>query len=156
MCREIAVHPAIPILCFGDVDACVALPLRVLTLGLSPSLHDFPADEPLRRFPPAAAVTPGEHGRCVDALPSYLRGDRHRGWVSSFEPLLDGLGSSCTGHPSTARAVQHLLEGGVEPEALVDAEVGLGEAREALAQGPVLALQVSGPGHVLPCSEPGR
>ena len=76
--------------------------------------------------------------------------------VSSFEPLLSGPGSSYAGHPSTARAVQHLLEDGVELEALVDAEAGLAEAREALAEGPVLALQVAGPGQVLPCSEPGR
>ena len=58
------------------------------------------------------------------------------------------------GAAERARAVQHLLEDGVELEALVDAEVGLGEAREALAEGPVLALQVAGLSHFL-VREPG-
>ena len=59
------------------------------------------------------------------------------------------------GAAEQARAVQHLLQDGVELEALVDAEAGLAEAREALAKGLVLALQVAGLGHVLPRSEPG-
>ena len=36
--------------------------------------------------------------------------------------------------------------------ALVDAEAGLAQARKALAKGPVLTLQVAGPGHVPPRS----
>ena len=156
VCRAIAVHPAIPIVLLDGVDACVAPPLRVLTLGLAPSLHKFPEDQPFRRFPPAAAVTPGEHDRHVDALPSYLPGYRHRGWFSSLEPLFNDLGSShSASRPPTARAARHLLEGGVELEALVAAEAGLADARQAFAKGPILALQVAGPGHAPPRSEPG-
>ena len=34
----------------------------------------------------------------LDPLPSYVRGDPQRGWFSSFEPLLNGFGSShCAG-----------------------------------------------------------
>ena len=109
-----------------------------------------------RRFPLAAAVTPGEHDRHVDALPSYLPGCRHRGWLSSLEPLVNGLGSShSVRRPPTARAARHLPGGGVEIEALVAADDGLAEPGEALAKGPVLALQVAAPAHVPPRSEPG-
>ena len=75
-----------------------------------------------------------------------MRGDRWRGWFSSCEPLFNGRGSTSYAGTRRRRAVQHLLEGGVELEALVDAEAGLAEAREAreaLAKGPVLAIRVA-------------
>ena len=49
--RTCRVTPAVPILFFGDLDAFRASPLRVVTVGLNPSLHEFPTDEPFRRFP---------------------------------------------------------------------------------------------------------
>lgn len=48
--RPCCVVPAVPILFFGDLKAYRASPLRVLTVGLNPSLHEFPAVEPFRRF----------------------------------------------------------------------------------------------------------
>ena len=40
----------------------------------------------------------------LDPLPNYVRGDPQRGWFSSFEPLLNGFGSShCAGRWPTAR-----------------------------------------------------
>ena len=48
------VSPAIPILFFGDHHAYRGSPLRVLTVGLNPSLEEFPAGEPFLRFPLAA------------------------------------------------------------------------------------------------------
>ena len=97
------VSPAVPILFFGDLDAYRASPLRVLTVGLNPSLREFPADEPFRRFPLAEGVTAGEPDLYLDALSAYFRTDPYRGWFSSFEPLLNGLASSYyAGEDSTA------------------------------------------------------
>lgn len=97
------VAPAVPILFFGDLDAYCASPLRVLTVGLNPSLHEFPADSPFRRFPLAERATANEPDRYLDALSAYFRTEPYSGWFSSFEPLLNGLGSSYyEGSPSTA------------------------------------------------------
>lgn len=97
------VSPAIPILFFGDLDAYLASRMRVLTVGLNPSLREFPDGEPFSRFPLAEELTPGEPDHYLNALSAYFRTDPYRGWFSSFEPLLNGLGSSYyAGHPSTA------------------------------------------------------
>ena len=97
------VQPAVPILFFGDLDTYLASPLRVLTVGLNPSLHEFPEGDPFRRFPLGAGVTRSEPDRYLDALSSYFRTDPYRRWFDSFEPLLNGLGSSYyVGYPSTA------------------------------------------------------
>lgn len=40
------VTPAVVILIFGDLYAYRASPLRVVTVGLNPSLHEFPAGQP--------------------------------------------------------------------------------------------------------------
>ena len=45
------VSPSIPISFFGDLHAYFSSRVRVLTVGLNPSLHEFPADSPFRRFP---------------------------------------------------------------------------------------------------------
>ncbi|MCY4651917.1 MAG: hypothetical protein OXC95_01990, partial [Dehalococcoidia bacterium] len=37
------VSPAVPILFFGDLDAYYFSTIRVLTVGLNPSLHEFPS-----------------------------------------------------------------------------------------------------------------
>ena len=98
------VTPAAPVLFFGDVDAYCASPLRVLTVGLNPSLHEFPAGEAFRRFP---LLTGGssdrEPGRYLDAMSAYFRTDPYRRWFSALEPLLNGAGASYyAGKASTA------------------------------------------------------
>ena len=98
------VTPAAPILFFGDLDAYRASSLRVLTVGLNPSLQEFPADEPFRRFP---LLTGGssdrEPGRYLDAMSAYFRTDPYRGWFRAFEPVLNGAGTSYyAGRTSTA------------------------------------------------------
>lgn len=97
------VSPAVPILFFGDLDAYRASPLRVLTVGLNPSLREFPEDSPFRRFPLVEGVKARESDRYLEALSAYFRTDPYRGWFSAFEPLLNGLGSSYyLGEDSTA------------------------------------------------------
>ncbi len=97
------VSPAIPILFFGDLHAYFSSRTRVLTVGLNPSLHEFPADSPFRRFPLAEGVSASEPNRYLDALSAYFRTHPYRGWFSAFEPLLKGLDASYyEGLPSTA------------------------------------------------------
>ena len=98
------ITPAAPILFFGDLDAYGVSPLRVLTVGLNPSLHEFPAGEPFRRFP---LLTGGsrdrEPGRYLDAMSAYFHTDPYRRWFSALEPLLNGAGASYyAGKVSTA------------------------------------------------------
>ena len=88
------VIPAAPILFFGDVDAYLASPLRVLTVGLNPSLHEFPVSEAFRRFPMAGDSRGRQPGTYLDAMSAYFRVDPYRSWFAAFEPLLTGAGSS--------------------------------------------------------------
>ncbi len=97
------VGPASPILFFGDLAAYRSSPLRMLTVGLNPSLEEFPAEDPFRRFPLAAGVTPKDDGRYIDALSAYFRTDPYRNWFRHFEPLLNGASASYyDGEASTA------------------------------------------------------
>ena len=88
------VTPAVPILFFGDLDAYLTSPLRVLTVGLNPSLHEFPADEPFRRFPLAGDSGNREPGRYLDAMSAYFHTDPYGSWFRAFEQVLNGAGSS--------------------------------------------------------------
>ena len=96
------VEPAVPILFFGDLDAYRESPVRALTVGLNPSLREFPPPSPFRRFPLAAKTAPGDHDRYLAALSAYFTTDPYRRWFSAFEPLLGGAGASYyPGSPST-------------------------------------------------------
>jgi len=95
--------PAVPILFFGDLDAYWASPLRILTVGLNPSLKEFPRAMPRVRFPRAKGVTARDSDRYLDALSAYFRTHPYQRWFNSFEPLLQGAGSSYYGgQPSRA------------------------------------------------------
>lgn len=99
------VTPAAPILFFGNLDAYCASPLRLLTVGLNPSLHEFPTGEPFQRFPfLTGASTDREPGRYLDAMSDYFRTDPYRKWFDrALEPLLNGAGASYyAGETSTA------------------------------------------------------
>ena len=94
---------SLPILFFGNLEAYCSSRMRVLTVGLNPSLHEFPEDAPFRRFPLAEGVTVREPGRYLDALSAYFHTDPYHVWFSSFELLLNGLEASYyEGQPSTA------------------------------------------------------
>ena len=103
--RTWCVRPAVPILFFGDLDAYRASPLRVLTVGLNPSLREFPADQPFRRFPLAEGSLGREPSRYLDAMSAYFRTDPYRGWFSAFEPLLEGMNASF--YPGRASTTLH-------------------------------------------------
>ena len=88
------VTPAAPILFFGDLDAYLKSPLRVLTVGLNPSRREFPANEPFQRFPLAGDERGREPSRYLDAMSAYFLTDPYHSWFAAFEPLLNGAGSS--------------------------------------------------------------
>ena len=88
------VTPAAPILFFGDLDAYWTSPLRVLTVGLNPSLHEFPACDRFRRFPLGGDNSDREPDRYLDAMSAYFRTDPYSSWFGAFETLLNGAGSS--------------------------------------------------------------
>ena len=92
--RTWCVNPAVPILFFGDLDAYRASPLHVLTVGLNPSLHEFPSGQPFRRFPLAEGTLGREPSRYLNAMSAYFRTDPYSGWFSAFEPLLNGMNAS--------------------------------------------------------------
>ena len=99
----VRVTPAIPILFFGDIEGYRASPFRVATVGLNPSLTEFPPHDPFCRFPLAADVGPGDQGRYLAALSAYFRTAPYMSWFASFEPLLNGANTSYyPGETSTA------------------------------------------------------
>jgi hypothetical protein len=102
------VRPSIPILYFGDRDAYLRSPLKVITVGLNPSRCEFPEGDRFARFRQAEHVCPGVlHGRFYEeylaALNEYFHLMPYRRWFNAFEPLLNGMeGSYYAGQASTA------------------------------------------------------
>ena len=98
------VTPAVPILFFGDLDAYLGSPLRVLTVGLNPSLHEFPSDNAFARFPLIGNQRDREPGRYLAAMSAYFKTHPYRRWFNAYEHLLNGTGASyyCAGNASTA------------------------------------------------------
>ena len=97
------VLPSMPIAWFGDVDAYDRSPLRVVTVGLNPSLAEFPTADPFRRFPMARSLS-GTLTRDADldayaaSLNAYFHAEPYDAWFRpAFEPLLQGLGASYYG-----------------------------------------------------------
>ncbi len=86
--------PAAPILFFGDLHEYRASPLRVVTVGLNPSLHEFPADESFLRFPLIEDDHDREPGRYLNAMSAYFRTNPYRRWFSAYEHLLKGAQTS--------------------------------------------------------------
>ena len=103
--RPSRVTPAAPILFFGDLAAYRTSALRVLTVGLNPSLHEFPEEEPFRRFPLLEGTRDQEPDRYLDAMSRYFRTDPYSVWFSAFEPLLNGAGASY--YPGKASTALH-------------------------------------------------
>ena len=102
---EVVVQPSVPILYFGDLDACRGSPLRVVTVALNPSREEFPRDDPFRRFPLTRDGGGLEPLAYSAALNSYFIANPYRSWFSSFEPLLNGLQSSY--YPGLANTALH-------------------------------------------------
>lgn len=92
---EFVVQPAVPVLYFGDEPAYRRSPLKIITVGLNPSLAEFPADNPLMRFPKAAEQGPGP--TYLEALNEYFRVSAYTRWFNTFGGLLHGLDAGFLG-----------------------------------------------------------
>ena len=89
-----SVSPAIPILFFGDLNSYRTSPLRVVTVGLNPSLHEFPEVEPFLRFPKLADQASRNTDDYIASLSSYFYEAPYRKWFNSLESILNGLSAS--------------------------------------------------------------
>ncbi len=54
--QSAVVDPSMPILFFGDSRKYEASDVRVITVGLNPSLAEFPSAEPFQRFRSCSAI----------------------------------------------------------------------------------------------------
>ncbi|MEC4720441.1 hypothetical protein RY831_14860 [Noviherbaspirillum sp. CPCC 100848] len=90
---EVRVTPSIPILYFGDREAYQVSPLRIITVGLNPSLVEFPEENPFQRFPSARQIpiTPAAIERALNA---YFENSPYHRWFHSFEAILRGFRAS--------------------------------------------------------------
>ena len=91
------VRPSIPILFFGDYERYFVSPKRVITVGLNPSLNEFPVNDRFTRFPAARYQDsrPPETARFLRALADYFREQPYNNWFKpAFEELLRGTGTS--------------------------------------------------------------
>lgn len=132
---EAVVRPSVPIAWFGDLEAYLDSPLRVITVGLNPSRLEFPITDPFLRFPKARDLTgkslDAEREAYVDAMSSYFREQPYSAWFRpSFEELLLGMGASFYGTaPSTALHTDLCSPIGTDPT-----WSGLGPEREVIRE----------------------
>ena len=93
-----AVSPSVPILYFGDLEAFLRSKVRIVTVGLNPSLAEFPVESPYLRFPLGKGLTPRLAGqspeRYLECLSRYYDEEPYTRWFASYEPLLNGLDAS--------------------------------------------------------------
>ena len=66
----------------------------MVTVGLNPSLHEFPSNKPFLRFPLAGDTGDREPDQYLDAMSAYFRTEPYSSWFGAFEPLLNGAESS--------------------------------------------------------------
>ena len=91
---SLRVHPAMPILFFGDLEAYSVSPVRVVTVGLNPSFQEFPEGSPFRRFPECDGITATERARYLRGLYSYFRVCPYCNWFKYYEAALRGAEAS--------------------------------------------------------------
>jgi acyl carrier protein len=98
--------PSLPILFFGNSERYFESDRRVITLGINPSFHEFPKNDPFQRFPGGAELQ--EHGETGSLYPRYLRlldeyfDHDPCDWFKNFDPLLEGLNCSYRNGPNYA------------------------------------------------------
>jgi hypothetical protein len=92
---ECVVNPSMPILYFGDTVSYGRATLKVVTVGLNPSLEEFPTGNPWLRFPGAEPNrSRPSSATYLDSLDEYFRRDHYSWFDRGFGPILRGLGTS--------------------------------------------------------------
>lgn len=112
------VRPSLPVAYFGDSESYARSPIKIVTAALNPSFHEFPTEEPYRRFPKARDIMSSPQmtvARRVEllrqALDAYFVTKPYRDWFdASYSSVLRGLDASfrysnrsgTPSHPNTA------------------------------------------------------
>ena len=92
--KEWMVTPGVPVVFFGDIHGFQASRPRVVTVGLNPSLQEFPKNAPFKRF---SGADSDDECSYIYALSSYFRNRPYRSWFASYEQALQGMGVSYYG-----------------------------------------------------------
>ena len=132
------VSPAMPILFFGDVEAYSASPFRVVTVGLNPSLKEFPEDSPFKRFPRCTGITAADSEQYLQGLCSYFRVHPYRRWFQVLRGRARRSGGQLlSGQAVNRSAYGHCLacrhESDMEPARRTGAQCAAGERRRHMA-----------------------
>ena len=85
------IEPGMPVLFFGDILGFEASYPRVATVGLNPSLHEFPKHAPFKRF---GGADSDDESSYLSALSAYFRSYPYKSWFNSYEQALQGIGVS--------------------------------------------------------------
>ena len=102
-CADSRVRSSMPILFFGDLDAYFKSSFRMVTVGLNPSLKEFPEGSPFKRFPACKKITVADCERYLDGLCSYFSQQPYSSWFGFYDTVLGGAEASYyPGEPSTA------------------------------------------------------
>jgi len=96
---SIVVPDSVPILYFGDSCKYFESKLKILTVGKNPSGHEFPAVNPLLRFPAARSWNPSictrsNTANLKTALDEYFKKNPYNNWFMNFETALRGFDAS--------------------------------------------------------------
>jgi len=92
--------PSIPILYFGDYPAYHKSEIKIITVGLNPSLKEFPIEDRFLRFRKSEKIskkpnmTHNEIQLFLNSLNDYYKDEPYSRWFRCFEPILNGLNSS--------------------------------------------------------------
>jgi hypothetical protein len=93
---DCVIKGVIPILYFGDYKAYRDSKIKIITIGLNPSLAEFP-NKGFSRFPLAQHLRGRTDDTSIDlyldSLNAYFtpRADPYENWFKTFYPLLEGL-----------------------------------------------------------------
>lgn len=105
------VDPAVPVLFFGNLCRYEASCPRIATVGLNPSHHEFPPNEPFMRFPNADTADAAAY---LAILSSYFQNRPYHEWFDSYEKALHGMGTTYYGEEKNTAAL-HTDIGAVLP-----------------------------------------
>lgn len=106
------VKDSFPILWFGDMDAYRKSKRKVVTVGLNPSLHEFPAGKD--RFPRAATLrgkktlVPKDIEAYTSAMNAYFEEAPYNQWFDKIEKAINPLDASYYAHKKLPNRAVHI------------------------------------------------
>ena len=110
--RGCLVQNSIPILWFGDMEAYGKSKKKIVTVGLNPSLKEFPKDKD--RFPMASGLygkktlAPKDIKAYSAAMNAYFETEPYSKWFGHFEKALNPLGATYYASKKTPNRAIHI------------------------------------------------